>query len=160
MNEPIPTPFDITPIPYVAWEPSGYVFLLLFVALIIVALGIVLRNRRPGSRHARVVRQLLRDLDRTEVSASGIECERFSRLARRILSFLVGMDLSGYSADELRDLAAATDDSQEAEALSLIASIEDYAYAPAGATPKDSVRELARHIRTILSELPGSARHQ
>lgn len=154
MNEPIPTPFDITSIPYIAWEPGARDWMLAFsvfaAALVGIGLAALLLRLRSTDR---ALTRLLKQLSESSVSAPGLECERFSRLCRRILSFLVGLDLSGCTAQELRGMAQATQDEREAEMLGIVAAIEDWAYAPAGAADPATIASLAARARESLHEL-------
>jgi hypothetical protein len=153
MSEAIPTPYDIVPIPHIAWEPSAtvYAWVALSFVLALVVLFIASRIARGRSRIS-ALRPLLQELSKLSSPESTQACERFTRLARRILSFLVGMDLSGFSADELRGLAAATADSREAEALGLIAQLEDLTYAPVGAQQGSSLAAASRDVLRSIEE--------
>lgn len=152
MNEPIPTPFDITDIPYIAWEPGPLSWIVLVSAFLLFAVGIgaaalVARRRSPE----RALAGLLRQLADTRVHSPGLDCERFSRLCRRILSYLVELDLSGCTAQELRNLANASEDSRESEMLTIIATIEECAYAPAGVPEAQALPDLSHRAREALS---------
>ena len=154
MSDPIPTPFDITDIPHIAWEPGREawllalgLFLFAFVALGIAALA---RSRHPSERS---LERLLTQLQGSRVHAPGLECERFSRLCRRILSFLAELDLSGHTAQELRSLAGVSEDPHEAAALKVVALIEDYAYAPSGSLPDRELSDLCENAKQVLASL-------
>lgn len=152
MSEPIPTPYDIVDIPHIAWEPSVSDWLLavglLGMAALAIGVAAILTRRHPS---ARALERLLSQLASSNISSPGVECERFSRLCRRIASSIAGVDLSGCTAQELRDLAAASADPQEADALQAIALIEDRAYAPVESTFSKSLSELCESAKDSLA---------
>ena len=156
MQEALPTPFDITPIPYVAWEPNAESWVIVAATFAVILAFLLARSLFWRGARERAVRQLLRELARSQASGPGAACERYSRLARRILSFLVGIDLSGCSADELRRLASASGDQRESEVLELLARIEDCAYAPVGSVQSSEVSSLSSRVTAILTEYAGS----
>jgi len=153
MSEAIPTPYDIVPIPHIAWEPSASLYAAVAAAFVLALIVLLIASRiARGRSRISALKPLLQELSKLSTPGSTQACERFTRLARRILSFLVGMDLSGFSADELRGLAAATADSREAEALGLIAKLEDLAYAPASAHHGSSLASGARDVLRSIEE--------
>lgn len=157
MNEPIPTPYDIVPIPHIPWEPGTSVWgIAAGVFAAVVLLIFLARFFSRGNAKVRALRPLLSELSKLSTPRTSVACERFTRLARRILSFLVGLDLSGYSADELRKLAAATSDGSEAEVLVLIAQLEDLTYAPDGVRDEAGLPSLAREVVHALNRYVGS----
>lgn len=161
MSEPIPTPYDIIGIPYIPWEPSFSVWLvalLLFMAAATL-LGVMafFTARRPSER---ALNRLLTQLAGSQVAAPGIECERFSRLCRRILSFLAEHDLTGCSAQELRSLASLSGDPREVEALQLVALIEDHSYAPAGIVLDQPLPELFESAKRALAAFAAERRRR
>ncbi len=161
MSEPIATPYDIVDIPYFAWEPSiadWLLALVLFgVAALVIGVAALLKRRNPS---ARVLERLLNQLADSHVIAPGIECERFSRLCKRIISFVACVDLSGCTGQELRDLANASADAQEAEALRAVALIEDRAYAPAEAASSKPLSELCEAAKRSLSAFASERRRR
>lgn len=157
MTEAIPTPFDITPIPHIPWEPGAVSWVVAVMTLLLVSAAVALWGRYGrSSRNERALRRLLRELSALQASKAGPECERFSRLARRIFSSLVGIDLAGCSPDELRRLAAATEDLEEAEALRLIAQIEEFAYAPASAPRPEPISAVSARVTAAIKAYAGS----
>lgn len=161
MSDPNPTPYDIVDIPHIAWEPSladWLVALSVFGIATLIIGGFALLNRRNLS--ARALERLLDQLESSHITSAGVECERFSRLCKRILSYIAGVDLSGCTAQELRDLAAASADAQEADALKAVALIEDRAYAPAGAISSKTLSELCERTKTSLATFAAERRRR
>lgn len=136
METPIPTPFDIIPPPPGAWVPSPLTWsLVLLLAIIGGWWGSRLRRKQPAPPIQRMLQSLLADLKST-LTTSPPQVERASRIARRIVSQYASVDITGLSSSELREQASTlpiTTDAQSAsnaELLTLIADLEDGAYAP------------------------------
>jgi hypothetical protein len=161
METPIPTPFDIIPPPPGAWVPSPLSW---GITLLLAILGgwwcSRLRRQQPAPPIQRMLQSLLADLQST-LQTSPPQLERASRIARRIVSQYSainpkGGDLTGLSSSELRELALTlptTTDAQaasHAELLTLIADLEDGAYAPHNAELPTTLATLGERLRLAL----------
>jgi hypothetical protein len=151
---PLPTPYDITDIPYVPWSPSSHEWLLLLcatcMALVLVSAWHFLRR---GRKLSRVVNRLLEEIERSSYQTSIASTERISRAARRVIEHTTRHDLGGLSPDELAAYAARCSDPEEAQALRLIADLESHLYAPPSQEEKDRIREIARTLLPALTNL-------
>jgi hypothetical protein len=102
-----------------------------------------------------MLQSLLADLAAT-LTTSPPQVERASRIARRIVSQYSSVDLTGLSSSELREEASTqptTTDAQaasHAELLTLIADLEDAAYAPRSGDFPTTVATLGERLRLAL----------
>jgi hypothetical protein len=157
METPIPQPYDITEIPHVAWVPGAQAWGILIAALTLVILLVWLAKRRPLQRSDQmVINELLGDLRATLQGADRLNVERSSRIARRIMSHLVGGNLSELSSDELRTFQLAADNSKVREAIHKLADLEAIAYAPDSPQRETAVRELGALVAALLEDISAS----
>jgi hypothetical protein len=155
MTTPIPTPFDIIDPGPGALVPSGLAWLALVAVSLLICAAIAIKRRIPKAKSINARLQKL--LDELRAGATGVtapqDIERLARLVRRIVSPYMSVEVSGMSSGDLR-LAAATlhtkpeeRDRSLSEALLLLATIEELAYAP-----RDSISD-ARVLSGILEKL-------
>jgi hypothetical protein len=150
----LPTPYDITDIPYVPWNPGGLEWILLLLvtcaALVLVCVWHLLRR---GRKLTRVVDRLLAEIERSSHQTSTASTERISRAARRVIEHTTRHDLGGLSPDEIAMYASKCSEPEESRALRLIADLESHLYAPPSAEEKDRSREIARALLPALTNL-------
>jgi hypothetical protein len=157
METPIPQPYDITEIPHIAWVPGAEAWGILITALTLVILLVWLAKRRPLKRSDQmIVNELLGELRATLESSDRLSAERTSRIARRIMSHLVGGNLSELSSDELRTCQLAANNSNVGEAINTLADLEAIAYAPASPQRDAAARELGALVTTLLENISAS----
>lgn len=114
--EPLPTPYDIAPLPQFAYSPGLLVWLLLILVLLVGAFAIILSDRRGHGRvAASAIRQALAELDlcaQSLDSRSGEDLRhtlfRASLLARRLLAVLHDPSVVNLSPAELAAWAERT----------------------------------------------------
>jgi hypothetical protein len=154
LPKPLPTPYDITDIPYVPWSPGTREWILLLLAacaaLVLISAWHLLRR---GRKLSRVVDRLLEEIERSSHQTSVASTERISRAARRVIEHTTQHDLGGLSPDEISAYAAKCADPEEVQALRLIADLESHLYAPPSAEEKDRTREIARALLPALTNL-------
>jgi hypothetical protein len=159
MRHPLPTPYDITEIPNVPWDPGTHEwFLLLVITLVAVALVWLWHLVRRGRKLNRVVEQLLKEIERGSLHASTASAERISRAARRVVEHTTRHDLGGLSPDELSDYAASCSTDEERNALGLIAELESRLYAPPSEHKDEQTAEIARSLLPALRALTNQRR--
>ena len=152
MQTAIPTPYDITAIPFVAWAPGLSTWGIFVLAFLIIATFVLFINwlKRGRSTYA-IVAKLLQELTRVSTISSIPQIERVSRLARRILSHLLEVDLSSLSTDELRQRAAVIEDMLARDALTMIAQLKELSYAPQSSQTLGEASTLARTLIKTLN---------
>ncbi len=154
MPQPLPTPYDITNIPFVPWSPGTREWLLLLVAtcgaLVFLSLWHLLRR---GRRLRRVVDRLLEEIERSSHQNSVASTERISRAARRIIEHTTRHNLGGLSPEELAAYANQCRDPEEGVALRLIADLESHLYAPPSDALNERRRAIAQALRPALTQL-------
>jgi hypothetical protein len=154
MPQPLPTPYDIAPIPYVPWTPSSHEwFLLLLATLIGLVLIAVWHLLKRGRRLSGVVDQLLKEIERSSHNTSTASTDRISRTARRVIEHTTRHDLGGLSSDELAAYAERCPTHEERTALSLVADLESHIYAPPSAEEQERLRQISSDLIPALKAL-------
>jgi hypothetical protein len=140
METPIPTPFDIIDPGPGQLVPTSFAWLLLFTLAALAGLILALRSRRPAPKNiyrtlTRLVHELKKAADSGDKTA---DLDRIIRLARRIVSPYLEDDATSLTSDELR-IKSQTIRAKKLEsldslagALSTLADLEEFAYAPKG----------------------------
>lgn len=150
MQTPIPQPYDITEIPYMAWSPGlttwGVVIAAIAIYGLIVRQRILTRGKRSENT---VIEGLLKELSALTDQPGELPIERASRIARRLLSHLSGVDLIHLTSNELSDLALTSADSEFSEIVGVVAALEDAEYEP----PSDDRESRARSLIGRLTRL-------
>ncbi len=150
---PIPTPYDITEIPHVAWEPGAWSWLGLIALLAIVALRAYgtlgsFRDRKG----ARLVNDLFAELMATSKGQSAISLERASRIGRRLASHLSGINLAELSCDELKAYPAEELPHSLRDAITSLALMEELGYSPPSPERDTAARAAVLKLAAQLSE--------
>jgi hypothetical protein len=153
MRTPIPEPYDITDIPYIAWVPSLSAWGGILLALAIVA-AIVWRRNNPRSSKGdlKIVDKLIADLKATAQVNGEINLERASRIARRTVSHISGRNVLELTGEELR--ASITEETPGIlkRIIDAVASFEEIGYAPSSPERDTSARELALNLARLIDE--------
>ena len=158
LSTPLPTPYDILPLPHFPMS----VGVMAFVVLLIVALGIGWIATRPKrSPHpATLLYDISKECDslkrRVEgrPSLSREDLERCSRLIRRYLACYVSPEMESSGKVELLRKSETLSREQRA-LLSLLIEIEEKSYAPEDRAhaPSTLLETLSRAVRDAQEEL-------
>ena len=153
MRTPIPEPYDITDIPYIAWVPGLTAWALIAATLALAAALVWRRNfPRKTSGDVRIVDQLISELNATASVSGEMSLERASRIARRTVSHISGRNVLELTGDELR--ASTTEESPPIfrSIIEAVASFEELGYSPASPQRDSSARELASKLAKLIDE--------
>ena len=137
MTEALPTPFDITEIPYVPWSPNTTVWLI-FLALIggaLLYLWLRQGNARKKRRELDIVELTISDLSRSREELDGGHdrqiLQRMSLVTKRLLAILEDPQLAGLTAHEALERALVKKSAPEVQQIaSSLIVIEGLSYAP------------------------------
>lgn len=150
MDAPIPQPYDITEIPYIAWSPGLSTWAAVLLGIAVYGLIVWRKFSTQGKRSEHtVIEGLLAELSALAQQCGELPIERASRIARRLLSHLSGVDLIHLTSKELSDLVLTTTDSEFSEIVAVVAALEDAEYAP----PSDEREHNARALIGRLTRL-------
>jgi hypothetical protein len=153
MRTPIPEPYDITDIPYIAWVP-GLTAWALIAAVLALAAAIVWRRNSPrdASGDLTIVEKLISELKATANVSGEISLERASRIARRIVSHISGRNVLELTGDELRASIPEESPPIFTSIIEAVASFEELGYSPASPQRDASARELASRLAKLIDE--------
>ena len=150
METPIPAPYDITDIPYIAWSPGLITWAIVISCLAIYAGSVWLRGARGGKdRDLKVIEDLLKELSALHERRDPLTIERASRVARRLLSHLTGTDLIHLTAAELVELVSADAHSEISEIVRVVAALENAEYGPPSPERDNSASALLGRLITL-----------
>ena len=132
METPIPTPYDILPLPVFAWVPGvaiwALVALILFLGFFLVKW--ICRSPRSEPQQALLlVRTELQALASSDLPGSEV-LGRLSLVLRRYFSVLAGKDLSSLSLRELERSLTSKNLERQASLANLLLGIERRRYSP------------------------------
>jgi len=138
----------------IAWVPAGWLWGALATVTLLALLAIELyrRLRRPTGLK-RIALQMLSELERDTSSSSKESLQRALRSARRIVEHATGVAISGQSASELKNRAQATSCEDQRIALTAIADLELYLYAPSCSESEDKIRSANQELIAALRRL-------
>ena len=147
MQQPIPEPYDITDIPYIAWVPGMGAWVAITAALTLLAAYVWSRNNPRGARgDLKVIDKMIAELKAAVRAASGVNVERTSRIARRLVSHISGRNVAELSGEELRASITEETPARLAEIINAVATFEDIGYAPPSPRRESSARELGLRL--------------
>jgi hypothetical protein len=133
MPDAIPTPFDITAIPHIPWQPGRLEWMFLMAALALLALAAYYRNRPPAQpMRVTIVDLLLKDIELAAKMHSPDDIQRLSHLVRRVIEYLSNVEISSMSPGELESLSRSATPPSLSESLRCLAELEASVYAPPG----------------------------
>ncbi len=131
MPDAIPTPFDITPIPHIPWQPGRLEWLFLLAGLALFALAAYYRLRpRTEPMRVTIIDLLLKDIEQTAKVRSPDAIQRISHLVRRVIEYLSSVEISSMSPGELEVLSRSATPPSLSESLRCLAALEASVYAP------------------------------
>ena len=153
MITPVPTPYDITDIPHIAWEPGILAWVILGATLAIFTLRTFISpgafKNRKGSK---VINALFMDLITTSKSSEPISIERAARLGRRLASHLSAINLAELSCDELKAYPTEELPHSLRDAIHSLALIEELGYSPPSTEREVAARAAVLKLASQLSE--------
>lgn len=157
-----PTPYDITPLPYFAYQASlsDWGLLLAAIAILFLSLGIVGRRQRlRGTIEAFALArsELIRLRSENSTGLSKNSSSRASLTVKRLLSSVLGLPLAQLAP---RELGAEMERSKSAalkRLLQLVMELDSYAYQPEHAQLPDSsvLRDIVATIESFEQEMRG-----
>ncbi len=154
-SDPLPTPYDIAPLPHFAFEPSAstwIIFGLAALALALLALAIRyagLRRQSPA-RAAQTLRSRLLSMRAQSPQANTRHTgEELSLLLRRFLASRFGASIPALSRTELEDYYLRYPEKPWADLFRAVITLEDTKYSP---QPSDAATVKAL-IDTCLTAL-------
>lgn len=152
MPTPIPTPYDIIPPPPGTWIPSALTWSLLTVCFLASLAWILIRARAARNSLDSIITGLSEELAR-ELVKQPIELERISRLARRIASYQLGVDITGLTAAELRERTSSHSNQKGSTPalMRALAVVEDLAYAPMSSSEENQLAQAISDLANSLS---------
>ena len=150
---PIPTPYDITPIPVVPWSPGSTAWIVTLTVL--AALFLLLRGyqRFHAKRTFDAGEILLAELRQINPERSLDERQRLIKLTQRALNFLRNCDVRGLSSEELLTLSTQEERASERNLLSLLAELENDQYAPPDSQGNAVTIEHAQRLYAAVQSL-------
>jgi hypothetical protein len=153
MQTPIPEPYDITEIPYIAWIPGASAWGVAMLALAALAF-IVWRKNTPRSSKGdiKIIDKMLAELRQAVEPKSDINVERASRIARRLVSFISDRNVAELTADELRALLDEDTAPSLRAIIEAVASFEEIGYAPPSAEREASARAVGARLASLIAD--------
>lgn len=127
--DPLPTPFDILPLPGLPLRPSPIAWGLL---LLLLGIGLFLATRKSKSRVTRfeVIQQARREIESLSLPLSKADLTLVASRLRHVAEVLSGEPCTTLSAQELLCLAAATPVSPVAPLFRFLAELDQMRFAP------------------------------
>lgn len=153
MQTPIPEPYDITEIPYIAWVPGASAWLVAVVALSALALIVWRRNApRTPRGDIKIIDKMLTELRQAVEPAGSINLERASRIARRLASHISGRNMAELTADELRASVEDESSARLRDIMRAVASFEEIGYAPPSPDRDSSARAVGALLASLITD--------
>jgi Domain of unknown function (DUF4381) len=153
MQTPIPEPYDITEIPYIAWVPGTSAWLIAALAICGLALLVWRRNapRKPRG-DIKIIDTMLSELRQSVEPAGTVSVERASRIARRIVSYISGKNVAELTADELRAAAEEESSAPLRDIMRAVASFEEIGYSPPSTERDASARTVGTRLASLITD--------
>lgn len=134
---PAPTFYEITPIPYIPWEPGIFSWLLMasvFIALLLIG-RIAIRHRKPelrGSRslHSLVIANANRCLADFQRTKDTVHLTRLSLDLRNFLALSDFPDARSLTAGELRSRSLDTKTPELSRLAAALSELDQFEYSP------------------------------
>ena len=146
-------PFDIVDLPHIPWQPGLREWLLLGGLFLTITLIVRFRTARHRRRsRAGVIKLLLADIESAAKSGTSRDIERISHLARRIVEYVSGDELSTLSPRELTRLAERSRSLSLQRTLLELASLEELVYEPPSAMHDRTIAETSIRLAATLRE--------
>lgn len=153
MRTPIPEPYDITEIPYIAWVPGTSAWLIAAVGICGLALLAWRRNTPQGPRgDIKIIDKMLSELRHAVEPAGSINLERASRIARRIVSHISGRNVAELTGDELRAAAEEERSTRLGDIMRTVASFEEIGYSPPSSDRDVSARTVGARLASLITD--------
>ncbi len=153
MQTPIPEPYDITEIPYIAWVPGASAWLVALLGIIALALIVWRRNTPPSPKgDIKIIDKLLTELRHAVDPTGSINLERASRIARRLASHISGRNMAELTADELRASVEEESSARLRDIMRAVASFEEIGYAPPSPDRDSSARAVGELLASLITE--------
>jgi uncharacterized membrane protein len=153
MPQSAPTPFDIVDIPHIPWQPGlkeWLILTLVFTLTVLVARWRTVRHHRRSRRG--IVNLLLSDIESAARAGTARDVERISHLARRIVEFVSGAELSTLSPRELTSLAERSHSPHLQKILTQLAALEELVYEPPSAEHNQTITASSVRLAAALKE--------
>ena len=153
MEQPIPEAYDITDIPYIAWVPGTSTWIAVTAALALLAAYVwTKQNPRRSRGDIKIIDKMIAELKAAVVATSGVNLERTSRIARRLVSHISGRNVAELTGEELRASISEETSTRMAEIINAVATFEEIGYAPPSPQRESSARELGLRLASCIDE--------
>ncbi len=135
MPATLPTPYDITPLPFFAYEPGARDWLMVGVVTIVV-LGVILFISRRSRRNSTIeaisfaLSELMALRRDGEKVLSKDRLARASLIVKRLASSLLGAPIAQFSPNELRRYVESDLSAGSKQLLERILALDAYKYQP------------------------------
>lgn len=153
MAQQIPEPYDITEIPYIAWVPGTSAWIAVTAALILLGVYVWRRNTPQAARgDLKIIDKMIAELKTAVGAPAGVNLERTSRIARRLVSHISGQNVAELTGEELRASIDENTPPRLAEIMTAVATFEEIGYAPPSPNRETSARELGLKLAARIDE--------
>lgn len=153
MRPPIPEPYDITDIPYIAWVPGASAWALATTAIAVLAFVVWRKNNPRGPRgDIKILDKMLAELRQAVEVRENINVERASRIARRLTSFISGRNVTELTADELRASIEEDTPATLRDIINAVASFEEIGYAPESPERNASAHAVGARLASLITD--------
>lgn len=153
---PIPTPYDITPIPYIPYAPGLSDWIALAIILAAGGVGIVRFTRYQMTRSASPLESACAELARLDGTVVGPSlsrgaCFSASQITKRAIDAAFGTNLHAASLSELQTLAASHPSDILREIVEILAGWDIAKFGRSNETtvPRDQVRTVRMLLVTL-----------
>ena len=159
MQTPIPEPYDITEIPYIAWVPDARAWGIAVALLALLALYSWRKNNPRAPRgDIKIIDKMLAELRQTIAPERPVNLERSSRIARRVISHISGKNVAELTADELRASISEETPPTLGAIMRAVASFEEIGYAPPSQQRDASARALGEDLASLITNYRNTLR--
>ena len=157
MEEALPSPYDIAPIPDFPFEAQLWWFVAIFIAALLGATVLYLLRKRPrvaSVRSPAATRMAQKDHCKTllkKENISRIDLDFLSDMGRQLLNVHFKENLLASSRNQLKSLAETITHDTRRDAVRLLSQLEDIRYQRSG--PPDQEREVLERIFILIDRL-------
>lgn len=153
MKTPIPEPYDITDIPYIAWVPGVGAWSLAILTIVVLAFTAWRRNNPRGPKgDLKIIDTMIAELNQAVGVSESVNVERTSRIARRLVSFISSRNVTELTADELRASIEESTPVNLREIINAVATFEEVGYSPPSPNRDASAREVGARLSSLITD--------
>lgn len=153
---PIPTPYDITPVPYIPYAPGIRDWIVLAILLAVAGAAVIRLTRYRMTRSASPLESAQAELARIEETVPGAylsraACFSASQITKRAIDAAFGTHLHAASLSEVQTLAASDPSDTLREIAGILAGwdIAKFGRSDETAVPREQVRTVRMLLVTL-----------